>query len=100
MDKRILDEVVDKELEQPWEGKPEVMDKELWEGKAELQFPQLTEPTYWLSHEYKEIKQEIMKLNEKMDLILFLLPSRKRKCTISEVNDKMDNLIKYVKTSN
>lgn len=89
MDKRILDEqVMDKELEQ------------LWEGKAEPQFPQLTEPTYWLSHEYKEIQKEIVKLNEKMDLIISLLPSRKRKCTIKEVNEKMDNLIKYVKTSN
>ena len=65
MDKRILDEkVAEKELE------------ELWEGKTEPSFPQLTEPTYWLSHEYKEIQKEIAKLNEKMDLILNSLPSR------------------------
>ena len=86
MDKRILDEkVAEKELE------------ELWEGKTEPSFPQLTEPAYWLSHEYKEIQKEIVKLNEKMDLILNSLPSKKRKCTIKEVNEKMDNLIKYVK---
>ncbi len=87
MDKRILDEqVVGKELE------------ELWEGKAEPEsFPQLTEPTYWISHEYNEIKKDIMKLNEKLDLILHSLPSRKRKCTIKEVNEKMDDLIHYVK---
>ena len=80
MDKQILDE--------------QVVGKE-WEGKAE--FPQLTEPTYWISHEYKEIKKDIVKLNEKMDLILNSLPSRKRKCTIKEVNEKMDDLIHYVK---
>ena len=87
MDKRILDEqVVGKELE------------ELWEGKSEPEsFPQLTEPTYWISHEYKEITKDIVKLNEKMDLILNSLPSRKRKCTIKEVNEKMDDLIHYVK---
>ena len=80
MDKRILDEqVVGKELE------------ELWEGKAE--FPQITEPTYWISHEYKEIKKDIVNLNEKMDLILNWFPSRKRKCTIKEVNEKMDDLV-------
>ena len=87
MDKRILDEkVAEKELEALWEGKEEPES-----------FPQLTEPTYWLSHEYKEIQKEIAKLNEKMDLILNSLPSKKRKCTIKEVNEKMDNLIKYVK---
>ena len=84
MDNRILDEkVAEKELEALWEGKEE--------------FPQLTEPVYWLSHEYKEIQKEIVKLNEKLDLILSSLPSRKRKCTINEVNEKMDNLIKYIK---
>lgn len=83
MDKQILNEqVVGKELE------------ELWEGKAE--FPQITEPTYWISHEYKEIKKDIVKLNEKMDLILNSLPSRKRKCTTKEVNEKMVDLINYV----
>ena len=87
MDKRILDEqVVGKELE------------ELWEGKAEPEsFPQLTEPTYWISHEYKEIKKDIVKMNEKMDLILNSVPAKKRKCTIKEVNEKMDDLIHYVK---
>ena len=86
MDKRILDEkVAEKELE------------ELWEGKTEPSFPQLTEPPYWLSHEYKEIQKEIVKLNEKMDLILNSLQSKKRKCTIKEVNEKMDDLIKHVK---
>ena len=82
MDKQILNEQV-------------VGKEELWEGKAE--FPQITEPTYWISHEYKEIKKDIVNLNEKMDLILNWFPSRKRKCTIKEVNEKMGDLIHYVK---
>ena len=52
------------------------------------------EPTYWLSYEYKQIQVEMEKLNEKMDLVLSLLPKKQRKCTISQVNDKVDNLIK------
>ena len=63
------------------------------ETEPTLDFPQLTEPTYWLSYEYKQIQQEMEKLNEKMDLILSLLQTKKRKCTIKEVNTKMDNLI-------
>ena len=63
------------------------------ETEATLDFPQLTEPTYWLSYEYKQMQQEMEKLNEKMDLILSLLQTKKRKCTITDVNTKMDNLI-------
>ena len=63
------------------------------ETEPTLDFPQLTEPTYWLSYEYKQIQQEMEKLNEKMDLILSLLQTKKRKCTITDVNTKMDNLI-------
>ena len=39
------------------------------------------------------MQQEMEKLNEKMDLILSLLQTKKRKCTITDVNTKMDNLI-------
>ena len=60
-------------------------------------FPQLTEPTYWHSYEYKQMQQEMEKLNEKMDLILSLLQKKQRKCTITEVNKKMDNLIEMMK---
>ena len=62
-----------------------------------LDFPQLTEPTYWLSYEYKQMQQEMEKLNEKMDLILSLLQKKQRKCTIKDVNTKMDNLIEIYK---
>ena len=56
----------------------------------------LGEPTYWLSYEYKQILAELQKLNEKMDLILSL-QKKPKKCTILEVDKKVDNLINIVK---
>ena len=67
------------------------------ETEPTLDFPQLTEPTYWLSYEYKQMQLEMEKLNEKMDLILSLLQKKQRKCTITDVNAKMDNLIDICK---
>ena len=63
------------------------------ENIQETEFPQLTEPTYWLSYEYKQIQLEMQRLNEKMDTILSLIQKKPRKNIISEVNTKMDNLI-------
>ena len=54
------------------------------------QEPNLGDPTYWLSYEYKQIQVEMQRLNEKMDLILQKKP---KKCTIAEVNKKVDSLI-------
>ena len=56
-------------------------------------FKQLTDPTYWLSYEYKQIHEELVKLNDKMDSILTLLQSKPKKTTISQVDKKVDNLI-------
>ena len=61
------------------------------------EFSQLTDPTYCLSYEYEQMQQEMAKLNEKMDLILCWLQKKQRKCTIKEVNTKMDNLIEICK---
>ena len=53
----------------------------------------LGDPVYWLSYEYKQIKAEMEKLNDKMDLILPLLQKKPKKSTISEVDKKVDSLI-------
>ena len=55
----------------------------------------LGDPTYWLSYEYKEIKAEMVKLNEKIDLIL--LQKKPKKSTIVEVDKKVDSLINILK---
>ena len=55
----------------------------------------LGDPTYWLSYEYKEIKAEMVKLNEKMDLILS--QKKPKKSTIVEVDKKVDSLINILK---
>ena len=56
----------------------------------------LCDPTYWLSYEYKQMQAEMIKLNDKMDLILSIIQKKPRKNTISEVNSKMDNLIEII----
>ena len=55
----------------------------------------LGEPTYWLSYEYKQMQAEMQKLNEKMDLILS--QKKPKKCSIAEVDKKVDSLIDIVK---
>ena len=56
----------------------------------------LGDPVYWLSYEYKQIQAEMLKLNDKMDLILSL-QKKPKKSTISEVDKKVDSLINIVK---
>ena len=56
----------------------------------------LGDPVYWLSYEYKQIKAEMEKLNDKMDLILSLLQKKPKKSTISEVDRKVDSLIEII----
>ena len=55
----------------------------------------LGDPTYWLSYEYKQIQAEMVKLNEKMDLILS--QKKPKKSTIVEVDKKVDSLINILK---
>ena len=56
----------------------------------------LGDPVYWLSYEYKQIQAEMLKLNDKMDLILSIIQKKPRKNTISEVNSKMDSLMEII----
>ena len=55
---------------------------------------QETTQTYWLS--YEQMQEEMLKLNEKMDLILSIIQKKPRKNTISEVNSKMDSLMEII----
>ena len=64
------------------------MEKESWEPTMDQ-----GEPTYWLSYEYKQMQTEMLKLNEKMDLILSILQKKPKKSTIAEVDKKVDSLI-------
>ena len=48
---------------------------------------------YYITYEYKQIQEELVKVNEKMDKILALLEKKPRKNILSEVNTKMDNLL-------
>ena len=65
----------------------------------------LEPPTnYFFSYEYSQITEEIRKLNEKMDTTLekldavhLALQKKQKRCTISEVNTKMDNLLEITK---
>ena len=69
------------------------------DGKQESSWQATTDlgdPTYWLSYEYKQMQTEMLKLNEKMDLILSIIQKKPRRNTISEVNSKMDNLIEII----
>ena len=58
---------------------------------------------YFFSYEYSQITEEIRKLNEKMDTALkkldavhAVLQKKQKRCTISEVNTKMDNLLETI----
>ena len=62
-------------------------------GQTIQEFPQLTEPTYWLSYEYQKISEEVKKLDEKIDLVLSIIRKKPRKNTISEVSTKVDCII-------
>ena len=55
----------------------------------------MTEPNtdYYITYEYKQIHEELIKLNEKMDKILTIVEKKPRKNTLSEVNSKMDSLL-------
>ena len=56
---------------------------------------------YYITYEYKQIQDEVVKMNEKMDKILTLLEKKKpRKNILSEVNSKMDNLLDQVVNNN
>ena len=55
-------------------------------------FVQLADPT-WFSYEYQKIHSEIMKLDEKLNLILSMIGKKPRKNTITEVNSKVDSII-------
>ena len=48
---------------------------------------------YYITYEYKQIHEELIKLNEKMDKILTIVEKKPRKNTLSEVNSKMDSLL-------
>ena len=48
---------------------------------------------YYITYEYKQIHEQLVKLNEKMDKILTLVEKKPRKHTLTEVNSKMDNLL-------
>ena len=48
---------------------------------------------YYITYEYKQIHEELIKLNEKMDKILTIVEKKPRKNTLSEVNSKLDSLL-------
>ena len=51
---------------------------------------------YYITYEYKQIQDELVKVNDKMDKILTLLEKKSpppRKNILTEVNTKMDNLL-------
>jgi hypothetical protein len=52
-----------------------------------------TNTDYYITYEYKQIHEELIKLNEKMDKILTIVEKKPRKNTLSEVNSKMDSLL-------
>ena len=63
------------------------------DGQTIQEYPQLSEPTYWLSYEYQKLSEEVKKLNEKIDLVLSIIRKKARKNTISEVSTKVDCII-------
>ena len=52
---------------------------------------------YFVSYEYEQIRGEIAQLNEKVDQVISLLHKKPRKNTISEINGKVDDLLKQMK---
>ena len=57
------------------------------------EIPQHSEPTYWVSYEFKQIYEEIQRLNTKMDTILSIIEKKARKITLNDVNTKVDCII-------
>ena len=53
---------------------------------------QLADPN-WFSYEYQQILGEIMKLDEKLNLILSIIEKKPRKNNITEFNSKVDSII-------
>ena len=51
------------------------------------------EPSYWVSYEFKQIYEEIHRLNSKMDTILSIIDKKARKITLNDVNAKVDCII-------
>ena len=70
--------------------------KDVEENKTIQEFPQLDEPTYWLSYEYEKLSQEVKKLHEKIDLVVSIVKKKPRKNTLTEVNTKVDCIIEQL----
>ena len=51
---------------------------------------------YFVSYD-EQIQGEIVKLNEKVDLVISILQKKPKKTTISEVNSKVDDLLEQMK---
>ena len=66
------------------------------ENQTIQEFPQLAEPTYWLSYEYEKLSQEVKKLHEKIDLVVSIVKKKPRKNTLTEVNTKVDCIIEQL----
>ena len=62
--------------------------KQEWQATTDL-----GDTTYWQPYEYKQMQAEMQKLNQKMDLILSILQKKPKKCSISDVDKKVDSLI-------
>ena len=67
--------------------------KDVQENQTIQEFPQLAEPTYWLSYEYEKLSEEVKILHEKNDLVLSIIKKKPRKNTLTEVNTKVDCII-------
>ena len=57
------------------------------------EIPHQCEPTYWVSYEFKQIYEEMQRLNTKMDTILSIIEKKARKITLNDVNTKVDCII-------
>ena len=56
-----------------------------------------TPTNYFVSYEYEQIRGEIAKLNEKVDHLISILQKKPKRTTISEVSDKVDDLLEQMK---
>ena len=70
--------------------------KDVEENKTIQEFPQLSEPTYWLSYEYEKLSEEVKKLHEKIDLVLSIIKKKPRRNTLTEVSTKVDCIIEQL----
>ena len=57
------------------------------------EIPNQCEPTYWVSYEFKQIYEEMQRLNTKMDTILSIIERKGKKVTLKDVNRKVDCII-------